>query len=52
MSMCSVSLAQQVADLSGDWEFEVDRRDIGKSEHWKRSISATTFSCLVQCQSS
>ena len=36
MSMCSVSLAQQVADLSGNWEFEVDRRDIGKSEHWEK----------------
>ena len=30
----SPSSAQTVIDLSGSWEFEIDRNDIGKSENW------------------
>lgn len=31
----SLCTAQQITDLSGSWEFEIDRTDNGKSDNWQ-----------------
>ena len=33
--VATISPAQTVTDLSGTWEFEIDRNDVGKSENWQ-----------------
>ena len=40
--------AQKTIDLSGDWNFEIDRQDIGEKEKWFNQ-ALKDMSCPVQC---
>ena len=34
LALCGMVRAQRTVDLSGEWQFEIDRQDVGQREQW------------------